>query len=121
MEYDGLLSCDIAGRGFTVLGGYARPNDGQGQYTSMFIFVSLPIPWWSPFLFVTGLGGGAGYNRELIPPTDLNKVPSFFLVSAIDDTSLANNPMGALVSMVKNVPPRRGSLWLAAGVASIRS
>jgi hypothetical protein len=117
IEYDGILSCDIAGRGFTVVGGYARPNDGQGNYTSVFIFVSLPIPLGGPpFLFVTGLGGGAGYNRELQPPTDLNQIPSFFLISAIDDSTLANDPMSALVSMVKFVPPRRGSFWLAAGV-----
>jgi hypothetical protein len=117
VEYDGMLSCEIAGMGFTVVGGYARPNDTQGNYTSLFIFVSLPIPLGGPpFLFVTGLGGGAGYNRELQPPTDLNQIPSFFLISAIDDSSLANNPMGALVSMVKFVPARRGSFWLAAGV-----
>jgi hypothetical protein len=86
VEYDGMLSCDIAGRGFTVVGGYARPKDGQGEYTSLFIFVSLPIPLGGPpFLFVTGLGGGAGYNRQLRPPTDLAQIPSFFLVAAIDD------------------------------------
>ena len=117
VEYDGMLSAEIAGRGFTVVGGYARPNDGQGSYTSLFIFVSLPVSLGGPpFLFVTGLGGGAGYNRELIPPTDLNQVPDFFLVSAIDDDSLSNNPMGALISMGKSVPPKRGGLWLAAGI-----
>jgi hypothetical protein len=117
VEYDGVLSCDIAGRGFTVVGGYARPSDSAGSYTSLFIFVSLPIPLGGPpFLFVTGLGGGAGYNRELKPPTDFNQIPGFFLVEAIDDDSLANDPMGALVSMASSVPPRRGSFWLAAGV-----
>ena len=117
VEYDGLLSADIAGRGFTVVGGYARPADSQGNFTSLFIFVSLPITLGGPpFLFVTGLGGGAGYNRKLIPPSDLNQIPDFFLVSAIDDASLANNPMGALVSMGRAVPPVRGGYWLAAGV-----
>jgi len=117
VEYDGLLSADIAGRGLTVVGGYARPTDSQGNFTSLFIFVSLPVPLGGPpFLFVTGLSGGAGYNRELIPPTDLNQVPNFFLVSAIDDASLSNNPMGALVSMGRAVPPLRGGYWLAAGL-----
>jgi hypothetical protein len=117
IEYDGMLSAVIAGRGFTVVGGYARPSDSQGSYTSLFIFVSLPIPLGGPpFLFVTGLGGGLGYNRELIPPTDLSQLPDFFLISAIDDDALSNDPMGALVSMGKAVPPVRGGFWLAAGV-----
>jgi large repetitive protein len=117
VEYDGVLTADIAGRGLTVVGSYARPVDAFGGYTSMSIFVSLPTTLGGPpYLFVTGLGGGAAYNRDLIPPTDINKVPDFFLVSAIDDASLANNPMGALTSMGAFVPPRRGGYWLAAGV-----
>src|SRR5262249_54921487 len=91
--------------------------DSQGSYTSLFVFVSLPITLGGPpFLFVTGLGGGAGYNRQLVPPTTFDQIPSFFLVEAIDDDSLANDPMAALVSMGQNAPPRRGSFWLAAGV-----
>ena len=83
----------------------------------MSIFVSLPTTLGGPpYLFVTGLGGGAAYNRELIPPTNINQVPDFFLVSAIDDASLANNPMSALTSMGASVPPQRGGYWLAAGV-----
>jgi large repetitive protein len=117
VEYDGVLTAEIAGRGLTVVGSYARPTDAFGGYTSMSIFVSLPTTLGGPpYLFVTGLGGGAAYNRELIPPTDINEVPDFFLVSAIDDASLANNPMSALTSMGAFVPPRRGGYWLAAGV-----
>jgi len=117
LDYDGMLSAVIAGIGLTVVGGYSRPSDGQGSYTSLFVFVSLPIPLGGPpFLFVTGLGGGAGYNRQLLQPTDMNQIPDYFLVKAIDDSSLANDPMGALVSMGNFVKPRRGSFWLSAGV-----
>jgi len=117
LDYDGMLSAVIAGIGLTVVGGYSRPNDGQGSYTSLFIFVSLPIPLGGPpFLFVTGLGGGAGYNRELLQPSDINQIPNYFLVKAIDDSSLANDPMGALVSMGNFVKPLRGAFWLSAGV-----
>src|SRR5262249_55646718 len=38
VEYDGMLSAVIAGRGFTVVGGYARPHDSQGNFTSLFMF-----------------------------------------------------------------------------------
>ena len=117
IEYDGMLSAVIAGRGLTVVGGYARPSDAQGAFTSLFIFASMAIPLGGPpFLFVTGLGGGAGYNRKLVPPTDLDKLSDFFLISAIDDATLANDPMGALRSMGTVVPPERGGYWLAAGV-----
>ena len=117
IEYDGVLSADIAGRGLTVVGSYARPSDAAGGYTSLFIFASLPTTLGGPpYLFVTGLGGGAAYNRELNPPSDINQVPNFFLVEAMDDASLANNPMAALQSMGALAPPRRGGYWLAAGV-----
>ncbi|HEX4286987.1 MAG TPA: DUF6603 domain-containing protein, partial [Terracidiphilus sp.] len=117
IDYDGMLSAVVAGIGFTVVGGYSRPSDSQGSYTSLFIFVSLPIPLGGPpFLFVTGLGGGAGFNRQLLQPTDMNQIPDYFLVKAIDDSSLANDPMGALVSMGKFVKPQRGAFWFSAGV-----
>ena len=117
VEYDGVLTVDLAGRGFSIVGGYARPNDALGGYTSLFLFVSLPIPLGGPpFFFVTGLGGGGGYNRELKPPADLSTLPSFPLVAAIDDDSLANDPMSALSKMATQIPSRRGSYWLAAGV-----
>ena len=117
VEYDGVLTVDLAGRGFSIVGGYARPNDALGGYTSLFLFASLPIPLGGPpFFFVTGLGGGGGYNRELKPPTDLSALPAFPLVAAIDDDSLANDPMSALSKMATQIPSRRGSYWLAAGV-----
>lgn len=117
IEYDGMLSAMITGLGLTIVGAYSRPTDAQGAYTSLFLFVSLPIPLGGPpFAFVTGLGGGFGYNRELIVPADMNEIPSFVLVEAIDGTSLANDPMNALMQMSQSIPPRRGALWIAAGV-----
>jgi large repetitive protein len=116
IEYDGMLSAQIAGIGLTVVGSYSRPSDAQGGYTSLFMFVSLPIPLGGPpFAFITGLGGGFGYNRSLVVPTDMNQIDSFILVEAIDDDSLANNPLGALMQMSQQIPPRRGALWVAAG------
>lgn len=117
VEYDGILSIDLAGLGFTAAGGYSRPGAPGDNYPSLFIFVSLPIVIGGPpFLFITGLGGGVGYNRELHPPTNVAEVPTFPLVAAIDDNALANDPMGALVKMGKAMPPRRGAMWLAAGI-----
>ncbi|HEY6481280.1 MAG TPA: DUF6603 domain-containing protein, partial [Streptosporangiaceae bacterium] len=117
VEYDGMLSVSIEDLGLTIVGSYSRPSDAQGAYTSLFMFVSLGMPLGGPpFAFIMGLGGGFGYNRELIVPTDLNQIDSFVLVSAIDDSSLANDPMGALLQMGTAIPARRGAFWIAAGV-----
>jgi len=117
VEYDGMLSATIEDIGLTVVGSYARPSDAQGGYTSLFMFVSVGVPLGGPpFAFVIGLGGGFGYNRALNVPTDLNAIDSFILVDAIDDSSLANDPMNALMSMGTAIPPRRGAFWIAAGV-----
>jgi hypothetical protein len=117
IEYDGMLLASISGLGLTVVGSYARPTDAQGAYTSLFMFVSLPIPLGGPpFAFITGLGGGFGYDRALIVPSDMNQIDSFILVKAIDDDSLANDPLNALMGMSQSIPPRRGAFWIAAGV-----
>ena len=117
IQYDGMLQVDIAGRGFTAVGSYARPTDAMGEYTSLFIFVSLPITLGGPpAFFVTGLGGGAGYNRQLLVPVNVTDVPGFLLVAAIDNPSFANDPMRALRDMALSIPPKRGAFWLAAGV-----
>ena len=117
IEYDGMLSVSIEDLGLTIVGSYSRPSDAQGGYTSLFMFVSLGYPLGGPpFAFVIGLGGGFGYNRELEVPNDLNSIDTFVLVSAIDDSSLANDPMGALVKMGTQIPPSRGAFWIAAGV-----
>lgn len=117
VEYDGMLTASIVDLGgITVVGSYARPSDAQGGYTSLFVFVALDVPLGGPpFLFILGLGGGAGINRELIVP-DISGVETFVLVEAIDDNSLANDPMTALMQMGQLMPPRRGAYWIAAGL-----
>ena len=66
---------------------------------------------------IEAIGLGVGYNRELIVPDDMNKIPSFILVAALDDGgALANDPMGALLQIRDSIPAKRGSLWLAVGL-----
>ena len=116
IDYAGIVNVQVAGKGFSAVGAYSRPDDPAGAYTSLFVFVALPIVIGGPpYLFITGLGGGAGYNRRLIPPADVTGVESFPLVTAIDG-GLVNDPMKALEQLGAAMPPRRGSLWLAAGL-----
>lgn len=117
IEYDGMLSVTIADFGLTIVGSYARPTVNNETFTSLFVFGAVSMTLGGPpFMFVTGLGAGGGYNRQLIAPTDMNQIGNFILVSAIDDGSLANDPMTALASVSDDFPPRRGAFWLAAGV-----
>jgi hypothetical protein len=117
VQYNGMLVVSVSDLGVAAVGSYARPADAQGGYTSLFVFAALCYPLGGPpWLFITGLGGGAGYNRELIVPQSVDDVPGFVLVSAIDDNSLANDPMKALSQIGPNMPPKRGAFWLAAGL-----
>jgi large repetitive protein len=120
VEYDGLLLIQITQFGFIAVGAYSTPTDlaTNETYTSLFIFagvfIVIGLP---PIINITGLGLGVGYNRELLPPTDINQLPNFLLVEALDNPgAIANDPMGALKSMGTQIPAKRGSLWFAAGL-----
>ena len=119
IEYDGMLLLQISEFGFIAVGAYSTPvGPGGDRYTSLFVFLGafivIGIP---PIIEIDGLGLGIGYNRELIPPTDLNQIPGFILVEALDDAgAIANDPMGELRKIGGSLPPKRGSFWLAVGL-----
>ena len=118
VEYDGMLLVEIASIGAIVIGSYSVVGSGADEYTSFAIFggvfVPIGIP---PIVNLTGFALGLGYNRRLIVPEDLNQIPNFMLVKALDrPEALANNPMQALFEFRQQVPPSRGALWLAAGL-----
>ncbi len=123
VEYDGLLLIQITDLGFIAVGAYSTPTDPttHDTFTSLFIFagvfIVIGLP---PIIDITGLGLGVGYNRELLPPTDLNQLSKFLLVEALDNTeAIANDPMGALMSIQTQIPAKRGSLWFAAGLHGV--
>jgi hypothetical protein len=116
IEYRGSLAIEVAGRGLSALGAYARPTDSQGGYTSLFVFLAISAPLGGPpYLFITGVAGGVGLNRRLLTPRDPAAVPSFPLVQAMDGPA-ATDPMQQLQRIGKDIPPSRGAFWLAAGV-----
>ncbi|UWZ84403.1 DUF6603 domain-containing protein [Occallatibacter riparius] len=118
VEYDGMLLIQITEFGLVAVGAYSKPHDASGDYTSIFVFagvfIVIGIP---PVIEVEAIGLGVGYNRELIVPDDMNKIPEFILVAALDDGgALANDPMGELMQIRDSIPAKRGSLWLAVGL-----
>jgi hypothetical protein len=117
IEYDGMLSVSVAELGITAVGSYARPSDAAGSYTSVFIFATVLVPLGGPpFLFVTGLAGGFGYNRAIQVPTSVTAIPSFVLVEAMNGDGSANDPMSELTQIGSDMPAQRGAYWLAAGL-----
>ncbi len=116
VEYDGELSVQVGSFGLSAVGAYSKPTDGTDSYTSLFAVVVIDAPIGGPpYLFVTGLAGGAGYNRQLIVPSDPAAIPNFPLVKVFDGGA-GTDPMGTLRSMSAAMPARRGSYWVAAGV-----
>src|SRR6185437_2316962 len=92
VEYDGMLLIQITEFGLVAVGAYSKPHDASGDYTSVFvfagIFIIIGIP---PVIEVEAIGLGVGYNRELIVPDDMNKIPDFILVAALDDGGALTN------------------------------
>ncbi|MCP4424813.1 MAG: hypothetical protein GY803_09995 [Chloroflexi bacterium] len=112
IRYDGLCLVEVSGRTFTAIGSYMKD-----PFTSLFVFVLLPITIGGPpYLFIIGLAGGFGYNRGLLVP-DVGDVPDFPLIAAArGDSSFSEDPMSALIALGDDVPPKRGSYWIAAGI-----
>jgi hypothetical protein len=120
-DYAGMLVVRAAGYGLEAVGAYSElPIAGQPgkTYTSMFVFAALSATLGGPpAFFVTGIGAGGGLNRRLVVPSDINALPSFPLVAAMNpDSTFAQDPMGALEAIGSAFPPQRGTFWLAAGV-----
>jgi large repetitive protein len=120
-DYVGMLQATAGQFQLAAVGGYAEMPESPGAsrtYTSLFVFAALSFPLGGPpAFFITGLGGGLGLNRRLVLPTDVNEVPRFSLVAAMDpDSPFAADPMSALQLLGQNFPPARGTFWGAAGV-----
>jgi hypothetical protein len=118
MEYDGMLLIQVTEFGFVAVGAYSTPGSGSDKYTSLFVFLAVFVTiGYAPIIEFSAFGLGIGYNRELIVPDDMNKIPAFILVAALDDGgALTNDPMAELMSLSVSIPPKRGAFWLAVGV-----
>ncbi|MCE3246191.1 MAG: putative transcriptional activator [Geminicoccaceae bacterium] len=120
-DYVGMLQVTAGQFQLAAVGGYAEiPESPEASrtYTSLFVFAALSFPLGGPpAFFITGLGGGLGLNRRLVLPADVNEVPRFSLVAAMDpDSPFAADPMSALQLLGQDFPPARGTFWGAAGV-----
>lgn len=119
IEYDGMLLIKISDFGAVAVGSYAVPEEAGGdKYTSLAIFGGVFATFgWAPIIVFKAIGLGIGLNRRLLVPEDINEIPRFMLVQALDQPEqLANDPLGALLRFRDAVPPKRGAFWLAIGL-----
>lgn len=117
VEYTGMLMVKVDSFGLVAIGSYGAFTDAEGDFDSFFLFAGLfAVIGVPPLLEIRGLGVGFGYNRRLLVPEEVTKIPDFFLVSALDDPArLTSSPMDVLREVQAQVPARRGSLWFALG------
>ncbi len=117
VEYVGMLMVDVASFGLVAIGAWGSLTDEQGDFTSLFVFAALFLTIsFPPYLEIRGIGLGFGYNRRIVVPEDVNTIPGFPLVAALDSGGdFLDNPMAALQAMRQQVPARRGSYWFAVG------
>ncbi|NEO87066.1 MAG: hypothetical protein F6J87_22820, partial [Spirulina sp. SIO3F2] len=117
-EYSGaaLLGINLKGKklGLTAIGSYTEIN-GQA---SLFIFALLEYPLGGPpFLFVTGLAAGFGYNRRLNPPETPAAVERFPLVKlAMGNSTKGGDPLSILATLGPYLEPAAGELFFAVGI-----
>ncbi len=118
LEYSGMLLVKVQSFGLVALGSWGTFHDEQGDFDTFFLFAGLfAVIGLPPLLEIRGLGLGFGYNRRLLIPEDIEAIPDFFLVAALDDPGrLTASPLDVLREMKEQVPARRGSFWFAVGL-----
>ncbi len=118
-EINGQLMVKYNQYGFFADASYAQPKQGTTMSSFFaFLMVSAPIGG-PPYLYVSGLAGGFGFNRNLIVP-DASHLTEFPLVQgALGKGNLTSGMKAdeALKKMDVYVPPKEFDYWLAAGVA----
>lgn len=123
VDFYGELVLGFGEFSISALGGYAQYEGSP----SFFLYAVLDAPLGGPpFLFVTGVAAGIGFNRNLVMP-DVSGVAKFPLVAWADgDGTPAMDPQGdigkqvaAVMSTLASsgvVAPAVGEYWLAVGV-----
>ncbi|MBS0340518.1 MAG: hypothetical protein JSS56_08310, partial [Proteobacteria bacterium] len=120
IEYLGMLLGRFAVYGITLYGGYGEGKVAgtDEKFTAFFAVGAVNGPIGGPpALFLTGIGGGLGINRELIVPTDLARFGDYPLIQALDIAAKPQNPMDQLRQLGAYFPMQKGSFWFAAGLS----
>ena len=118
-EINGQLIVKYNKYGFFASASYAQHID-KAKMASLFAFLMVSAPIGGPpYLYISGLAGGFGFNRGLIIP-EINQLSEFPLVQGALGTGNIKSTMKAdeaLQKMDAYVPPKESAYWLAVGMA----
>ncbi|NQZ09147.1 MAG: hypothetical protein HRT35_18475 [Algicola sp.] len=115
--YAGTVLIKTPGLNMAAMGAY-QEIDGQ---PSVFIYgvMNLAVGLGPPFMQVTGIAAGFGYNRTVNIP-EIDQIGQFPLVSAAmgkgDSDELGTDPLAVLSKIKSHVPAALGESFLAFGI-----
>ncbi|WP_299631503.1 DUF6603 domain-containing protein [uncultured Roseobacter sp.] len=118
IDYIGMLAARFGTYGLSLYGGYSAVK-GDDPYTAFFVYGAVLGPiGGAPAFFLTGIGGGFGINRDLIPPTSPGDFDEFIMIQALDPAfSPGGNLSEDLMVIRGNFPAKKGKFWFAAGIS----
>lgn len=111
VTYSGELAIGLKAFQLTAFGSFGEAHIENDKYKTFFIygFLSTP-PLGPPFLQLTGVAMGFGYNRQVVLPApeyiDLHPLVAPVLGEGIADFDKMN----------EDIPPSKGDFWAALGV-----
>jgi hypothetical protein len=117
VSYYGEVIVQAGSFGFTAIGGYS-PNANPASF---FIYANIEVPLGGPpFLFITGLAGGFGINRDLKLPT-VDSLSSCPLIpgnpnTPVQGSSAADTIKSVLPVLQSLFPYDAGEYCVAAGI-----
>lgn len=124
-QFDGDVVVKVGELGIAAIGSYAQFVGGQ---PSLFVFANVALPIGPiPAFFITGLGMGFGYNRDVLIPT-VDEVLDFPLIAISNRDPKMPTDLGSVLAILEGqkpgpsgktqawIAPRLGEYWMAFGI-----
>ncbi len=124
-QFDGDVVIKVGKLGITAIGSYAQFDSGQ---PSLFVYANVNLPIGPiPAFFITGLGAGFGYNRDVLIP-GMDEVLDFPLIAISNKDPKMPTSMADVLAIMEGrkpgpsgktkqwISPKLGEYWLAFGI-----
>lgn len=118
VDYIGMLAARFGTYGLSLYGGYSAIK-GDDPYTAFFVYGAVLGPFGgAPAFFLTGIGGGFGINRDIVPPTSPGDFDDFIMIAALDPAFSPGGDLSEDLMIIRgNFPEKKGKFWFAAGIS----
>lgn len=124
-QFDGDVIIKVGKLGIAAIGSYAQYTSGD---PSLFVYANVNLPIGPiPAFWITGLGAGFGYNRDVIIPT-MDEVLDFPLIAIANQDPKMPTSMSDVLAIMEGqkagpsgkvkqwIAPRLGEYWMAFGL-----